>query len=59
MKDIYITWEDYHNKIEQLAKKVHEDKLKFNQIKVKGKCFIFLFIKIMINTIRYYLFHSS
>ena len=32
MKDIYITWEDYHNKIEQLAKKVHEDNLKFNQI---------------------------
>ena len=32
MKDIYITWEDYHNKIEQLAKKIHEDKLKFNQI---------------------------
>ena len=32
MKDIYITWEDYHNKIEQLAKKVYEDNLKFNQI---------------------------
>ena len=32
MKDIYITWEDYHKKIEQLAKKVHEDNLKFNQI---------------------------
>ena len=32
MKDIYITWEDYHNKIELLAKKVHEDNLKFNQI---------------------------
>ena len=32
MKDIYITWENYHNKIEQLAKKVHEDNLKFNQI---------------------------
>ena len=32
MKDIYITWEIYNNKIEQLAKKVHEDNLKFNQI---------------------------
>ena len=32
MKDIYISWEDYHNKIEHLAKKVHEDNLKFNQI---------------------------
>ena len=32
MKDIYITWNDYHKKIEQLAKKVHDDNLKFNQI---------------------------
>ena len=32
MKDIYITWEDYHKKIEQLAKKVHEDNWKFNQV---------------------------
>ena len=32
MKDIYITWDDYHKKIEELAKKVHEDNLKFNQI---------------------------
>ena len=32
MKDIYITWEEYHKKIEQLAKKIHEDNLKFNQI---------------------------
>ena len=32
MKDIYISWEDYHNKIEQLAKKIHDDNLKFNQI---------------------------
>ena len=32
MKDIYITWDDYHNKIELLAKKVYEDNLKFNQI---------------------------
>ena len=28
MKDIYITWEDYHKKIEQLAKKVYEDNWK-------------------------------
>ncbi len=32
MKDIYITWEDYHHKIEQLAKKVYDDNCKFNQI---------------------------
>ena len=32
MKDIYITWEDYHKKIEQLAKKVHDDNWKFNQV---------------------------
>ena len=32
MKDIYITWEDYHKKIEQLAKKIYDDNLKFNQI---------------------------
>ena len=32
MKDIYITWEDYHKKIEQLAKKVHADNWKFNQV---------------------------
>ena len=32
MKDIYISWEDYHKKIEQLAKKVHKDNCKFNQI---------------------------
>ena len=32
MKDIYVTWEDYHKKIEQLAKKIHADNLKFNQI---------------------------
>ena len=32
MKDVYISWEDYHKKIEQLAKKVYEDNLKFNQI---------------------------
>ena len=40
MKDIYITWEDYHNKIEQLAKKVYDDNLKFNQIKTLSSYFI-------------------
>ena len=32
MKDIYISWEDYHKKIELLAKKVHQENCKFNQI---------------------------
>ena len=32
MKDIYISWDDYHKKIEQLAKKVYKDNCKFNQI---------------------------
>ena len=32
MKDIYISWEDYHKNIETLAKKVYEDNCKFNQI---------------------------
>ena len=32
MKDIYISWDDYHNKIESLAKKVYQDNCKFNQI---------------------------
>ena len=32
MKDIYITWENYHKKIEQLAKKVYDDNWKFNQV---------------------------
>ena len=32
MKDIYITWEDYHKKIEQLAKKIYDDNCEFNQI---------------------------
>ena len=30
MKDIYITWEDYHKKIEQLAKKIFDDRLRMN-----------------------------
>ena len=32
MKDIYISWEDYHKKIESLAKKIYQDNCKFNQI---------------------------
>ena len=32
MKDIYISWDDYHKKIELLAKKVYEDNCEFNQI---------------------------
>ena len=32
MKDIYISWEDYHKKIELLAKKVYQDNCNFNQI---------------------------
>ena len=32
MKDIYVTWEDYHKKIEQLAQKIHKNDCKFNQI---------------------------
>ena len=32
MKDIYVTWEDYHKKIEQLAKNVFQDGWKFNQV---------------------------
>ena len=36
MKDIYITWEDYHNKIEQLAKKIHNDNLIKKNYKVEN-----------------------
>ena len=32
MKDIYVTWKDYHKKIEQLAQKVYKDDWKFNQV---------------------------
>ena len=32
MKDIYVTWEDYHKKIEQLAQKVYKDGWMFNQV---------------------------
>ena len=34
MKDIYITWEDYHKKIEQLAKKTNP-KVKKAKAKLK------------------------
>jgi len=32
MNDIYISWDDYHKKIEALAKKIYEEKCNFNQI---------------------------
>ena len=32
MSDIYITWEDYNKKIEELAIKVYQDGCKFNQV---------------------------
>ena len=32
MKDIYVNWDEYHKKIEQLAKKVHDDNWEFNQV---------------------------
>ena len=32
MPDLYVTWDDYHNKTEELAVKVHEDGWKFNQV---------------------------
>ena len=32
MSDIYITWEEYNKKIEELAIKVYEDGCKFNQV---------------------------
>ena len=32
MKDIYISWEDYHKKIEELAINVYKDGCKFNQV---------------------------
>ena len=37
MKDIYITWEDYHKKIEQLAKKIHDDNLRLGNLDVMLK----------------------
>ena len=32
MSDIYVTWEEYNKKIEELAVKVYEDGCKFNQV---------------------------
>ena len=32
MNDLYVTWEDYNKKIEQLAHKVYQDGWKFNQV---------------------------
>jgi uncharacterized protein len=32
MPDLHVSWEDYHQKIEQLAIKVHESNWQFNQI---------------------------
>ena len=32
MKDIYISWDDYHKKIENLAKQIYKDNCQFNQI---------------------------
>ena len=32
MSDLYISWPDYHHKIEQLAVKIYQSSWKFNQI---------------------------
>ena len=32
MNDLYVSWEDYNKKIEQLAHKVYQDGWKFNQV---------------------------
>ena len=32
MSDLYVSWSDYYQKIEQLAAKVHESQWEFNQI---------------------------
>ena len=32
MADIYVSWEEYHKKTEELAIKVHEDRWNFNQV---------------------------
>jgi hypoxanthine phosphoribosyltransferase len=32
MSDLYVSWADYHQKIEQLAVKVHQSNWQFNQI---------------------------
>ena len=31
-KDLYVSWDEYHHKIEQLALKIHQSGWKFNQI---------------------------
>jgi len=30
--DLYISWDEYNKKIEQLARQIHEDSFEFNQI---------------------------
>lgn len=32
MSDLYVSWSEYHHKIEQLAIKIHQDNWDFNQI---------------------------
>lgn len=32
MPDLYVSWSEYHQKIEQLAVKIHQSNWKFNQI---------------------------
>ncbi|MBW4472647.1 MAG: phosphoribosyltransferase domain-containing protein [Stenomitos rutilans HA7619-LM2] len=32
MSDLYVSWSEYHQKIEQLAAKVHQSEWEFNQI---------------------------
>ena len=32
MSDLYVSWDDYHNKTEELAIKVHNDGWEFNQV---------------------------
>ena len=32
MSDLFVTWEEYHQKTEELAIKVHEDGWEFNQV---------------------------
>ena len=32
MSDIYVTWDEYNKKIEELAIKVYHDGCKFNQV---------------------------
>jgi uncharacterized protein len=32
MSDLYVSWDDYHQKVEQLALKLHQSDFQFNQI---------------------------